>query len=727
MFHRRLVLLLTLMLCATAGLSAQLFRLTVIDGPRHRADAEESLQTRSLLPTVRGRIFDGKGRVLAEDRPCYGVSVDYAVINGQWAYDQARKIAWHENSARWVQMDFDDREEVIAQYREPFDSQLERLWAKLCELGGIDRFELERRKQTIIQRVQTIRSDVWDRLAKRRAAETSGPVELSEVAVPVSEEQEAHTLLPAVADDAAFQFRKLIGTLPGLHVERSRTRDYNNASFEVKVDRETLPSPIRSTEPFVATVHSAVATLVGAMGDAQAEHVAERPFHIPAKPPDLGGYLPGDLVGLRGVERYEEQRLRGKRGEMLTRLDTGNVERVASIAGQDVHLTIDVALQARMAALLDPGLGLMSVQAWHHNNDTPLGTPLYGTAMVIEVDSGNVLAMVSTPMPADPLPDSSVELESQPAVLADGESTVNKAIAAVYPPGSTLKPIVYTIAVANKSIGVDQQVDCEGVLFADKPNVFRCWGWRPGEGRFLRHGPLSPPEAIARSCNIYFYTCGKNLGPKPLVSGLESWGFGRLTGLGLPEEVEGQMPSLTKPNPPGRELSTSNAINMGIGQGPIAVPPIQVAVAHAALARGGYYLSPILIRERADKQESRDLNVPAPAVKNALQGMFESANADYGTANHMTFDGAVEKILSIPNLVVRAKTGTAQASPRKDKDGQVTRAGEHSWFVVHAQKPGDERAKFVVVVMVEYGGSGGRVSGPIANQVLYALRAEGYL
>src|SRR5690349_2523860 len=106
MFHRRLLLLLLIVGCATAGLVAQIYKLTVIDGPRHRAEAEETLQSRTLLPTTRGRILDIKGRVLAEDVPCFDIAVDYALITGEYAYTQARQLARKDYASQWGKMDF---------------------------------------------------------------------------------------------------------------------------------------------------------------------------------------------------------------------------------------------------------------------------------------------------------------------------------------------------------------------------------------------------------------------------------------------------------------------------------------------------------------------------------------------------------------------------------------------------------------------------------------------
>lgn len=732
MFHRRLLLLLAIFAAATTVLSAQLARLTLLEGPRLRREVEKVLSTRKLIPTERGRILDRKGRVLAEDRPCYDIAADYDALTGQWAYDQARQLARRDHMDRWGELSFDEREDLIEQYRPPFDNQLQRLWRLIVRHGQISREELERRKETIVRRVQAVRADVWDRRAKRRAQEKSGPIEMSEIAIPIAEEEQAHTLLPAVPDRIANRFRKLEDELPGLRVVPSRTRSYPYRSMNVTLPRRHLPSPIREEEPVEMEVDSLATHLVGSMRDVWAEDVQRRPFHRGGAEPDLGGYLPGDRTGFGGVEQAAEDRLRGLRGQLVRHRDTDRQDRHAPVPGQDVRLTVDIALQARVRAIMDPAFGLTSVQDWHGNDRTPNGTPLYGAAVVLEVDSGDILAMVSTPAPPP-----RIEGEPYPDLTDDpNRPLVNKPIGAVYPPGSTMKPLVYCMAVQAGVSGPHRAIDCEGHLLDHRDDILRCWIYR--EPRYLAHGPLPPAEAIARSCNIYFFTLGQELGARRLVERYRRWGFGRRIDLGLPGEVDGLMPSLDGDNPPGRKLTSSNAIMMGIGQGPVAVPPIQVAAAHATLARGGYYRSPILMRHRRSKQESRDLQLRPDVVRTALRGMYESANnADYGTGYRIRLgDGEYEPILNTEGVTVRSKTGTAQAPVRfEDRndngrldDGEpIQRAGDHSWYIAHVAEADERRARYVIATIVEYGGSGGRVSGPVVNQIVHALKDEGYL
>ncbi len=735
MFHRRLLLIAAAVVLTVGAVGAQLVRLAVVQGAAWQAQAESVLVSHRLLPTVRGRILDRRGKVLAADVPCDDVKVRYDVIAGRWAYEQARREAWKANRDRWGRLSQARRELLVRKAQHGYDGRVEQLWQAICEHGHISREELEARKAAIVRRVAMVQAAVWERQARQYTAREGEPAELEDIAIRVSEQNAYHTLLAGVDGETAALFGKLEQRHEGLRVEASKRRAYARADYQIAIDMTTMPSPLRRDEPMVVPVRQAGHHILGKMRDVWAEDVdaatGGRPYRRPDGSADLSGYLPGDRLGMNGVEWAEEDRLRGKRGRQSLRRDTQEIQTTLPEAGRDARITIDMQLQARIQAALDPSVGLMQVQPWHRNEDLPVGTPLNGAVVVMEVDSGQILAMVTSPAAPPDTSDAPAALPGWPSAI--DQPAVNRPLSAVYPPGSTLKPIVYAIAAGRRAFEHDQHVECRGHLLEGRPTIYRCWIYKMYQ---RAHGLLGPVEAIARSCNIYFYTAGQVLGARRLVEGLHDFGFDSAPGTGLPQESAGILPYLDRPNPPGRGLTQQNAILIGIGQGPIAVTPQHVATAHAALARGGYFLSPVLIEHRQANQEARDLDLPPRVVDNVLQGMWESANADHGTGHHLSLDTGREPLLTLGNVTTRAKTGTAQAptqfddlneNGRLDQGEPIIRAGSHSWYVCHVQRPGESRAAFVIVTMVEYGGSGGRVSGPVTNQVLHALRAEGYL
>jgi penicillin-binding protein 2 len=745
MFHRRLVLVLVVMLCATAALAGQLVRLTILHGNEHLQAAEKRLTWEQYIPTVRGDILDRKGRVIAADQACLDLAVDYEVISGYWAYRKARAAAYRLNRGQWHELSVYEREARIDKHILAFEQRVEAMWQAICDQTGLTRERLEERKQQIMRKVHSVQAAVWSRQAREQARRRNEAVSLSEVAIPIEEQTIPYTLCHAVDDSVALYFRKHAERFPGLRVIESKRRVYPLDHVVVHVELDPFPPPLRMEAVQEIDVDHVGRMIVGTLRELKQLWVEDvdpekggRPFHRSDGSIDLGGYRVGDWRGHTGVEFAAEDQLRGLRGRILRRRDTGEQIVTDPTPGENVQLTVDMHLQARIQALMHPDAGLLQVQSWHRNEELPLGTPLNGAAVVLEVDSGQVLAMVSSPAGPrdDDAPPGATPIERWPRRIDHPE--VNRPVAAIYPPGSTLKPIVYCLAARDHAIQVDQVIECRGHLLPEKPNSWRCWGWRPDEGKYLKHGSLDPVAALAQSCNIYFYTCGKQLGPERLVRGLREFGYGRPLDLGLPEGLAGILPDSHGPNPEGHEMSWQNATFMAIGQGPIAATPLHVATAHAALARGGYWLSPVLFADRQHQQQARDLNIPPRVIENALRGMYESANnPQIGTGHQIVYASGREKILNLPGVICRSKTGTAQAPDLFDDlndNGQLDpdepiliRDGAHSWYVCHVQREGEQRAAYVIVVLVEYGGSGGRVSGPLANQILYALRDEGYL
>lgn len=226
---------------------------------------------------------------------------------------------------------------------------------------------------------------------------------------------------------------------------------------------------------------------------------------------------------------------------------------------------------------------------------------------------------------------------------------------------------------------------------------------------------------------------------------LHQFGLGRVSGSGFREEVLGDLPLFTnRTQNQHRSFSIDEARLMGIGQGPVRWTLLQAANAYATLIRGGVWL-PAKVHELAEggngavvgsqTHQPMDLGLSHEAIAAALQGMDEAVNEPWGTGHALSSLGG-EKVFTLPGVRVAGKSGTATAAPlRIDSDGdgritrndQIVRQGDHAWFIGVVTPQGAAQPRYVVAVVVEYAGSGGATAGPIANQILYALRAEGYL
>lgn len=781
MFYRRVLLLGGLALLFMVVPLVQLVRLTLVRGDELRASAEARLISRSWQSTSRGRILDRNGLVLAADRPAYDIAVDYPVISGQWAFTQAAERARRENKARWNELTGGQRQAEVDKWLPSYHAQQEAGWAQFCELAEVSRAVVEERRSAIVAEVSRQAANVVERARAAREEELNRGRELAEhvevaaaqVARPIREQRTAHVICASVSDRVAFRFpleqgrRPQDGSspllLPGVRLIDSSAREYPFDEYTVSINRESFPSPLRSPVPLSVTVRGVGVHLVGWMRDTLfKEDLDRRPLRRTGDDGrvalDRGGYMPGDRVGSWGVEASAEDDLRGVRGLTVEQLDTGDVQTQSRQPGKDITLTIDARLQARVQALMSPEAGLAVAQPWQNNKGAPPGTPLAAAAAIIDVSSGDILAMVSTPT------FTRQQLQDDPrSVFADDQRLplVNRAIARPYPPGSIVKPLIYCAGAALGAWDPDQRVDCTGHLYPNQPDRFRCWIFKQFQTTHtaqLGHH-LDVSEALMVSCNLYFYRLGAALGPERIVEAYRLWGVGRSArrpALGLGDQyagVAGYEVPLTQPDQeemgepaeadaqPARPrmLAKDDAIMMAMGQGRVAWTPLHAADAYATLARAGLRILP---RIRKDEPVvTDDLSLPPAAVALALRGLERAVREELGSGHHFTVPverggtGEPEATFNVTGVRVWGKSGTADSGQKaRDALGGVVHdehgrpvSIDHSWFVVLAANEGEATPRYAVALVVENGGSGGRVAGPLCNQIVWALKAEGYL
>jgi len=758
MFHQRLLLLLLIAMIVFGGLGMQVVRLTIVEGGERRRVAEASLDRVTYLPTYRGRILDRHGKVLAQDRAAYDLAVEYEVITGAWSVDQARNAA-RESAGResWSVMHPGARRRLVEKYIPHFEREREALWSMICTYGNIERVELDRRLDEIKRRVESMAAVVHDR-QRQEALEDYGHASdgFDFTPRPILEQESTHVVLDQLPDDVALEFNRFAQQRPDmLDVRDSHRRDYPWSTVEVVFDRSTLPKPMASDEHIRVPIIGVADHLLGRVRDgARAEDLDRRPFrNARSGEIDLGGYRNvNDEVGIRGLEAAFESTLRGGWGRVVDHVHTGEQERTEPEPGDDLQLTLDFMLQARIQAVLSPVVGLTRVQQWHQNDVVPLGTWLNSAVVVLDVETGDVLAAVTMPTLAmiDDMSEDEVQRRTP---------YVNRAVEAVYPPGSILKPLVLAAAVVEGEHGLHAPIECIGHYFATTKNAARCWIYRE-KWSFRTHGPLFAAEAIAKSCNIFFYTLADRLGAPRLLDWLRRFGleqrldtgagwthYTRDTGTGDVRSIElgesaGTLPTEARVATWAADGSLEfNTVIMGIGQGEMTWTPMHAANAYATLARGGSTrdatFMPDALHRTGPPRDDTPLSPELVAV--TLDGLRQAVNE--GTGHHITFaDEDQERIIRAPGVSVWAKTGTAQAPPfvlgdldgdgvidRSESSVEVLRGCDHSWFVGLVGPRDTDLPMYAIAVLVEYGGSGGRVAGPVADQVIRALQAEGYL
>ena len=585
MFHRRLVLLFALAVVVMTVLGGQLLRLSVVEGAERLAQAERRLDLTTYLPTVRGRILDRNGNRLALDRPSYDVAVHYSVITGAWAFEQAKDRAERDSGREWDEMGPEQREAAVFKLLPEYEQIIEEVWQAISHYGQVDRPQLNQQLDRIKRQVQSMAAHHWDRQRQARIQELikfgkTLPADVTVQREKIREQTHAHVILPRVSDEVAFIFRRMGAQSHRpkmIEVQSSHRRDYPWQLQDVLLDRSTLPTPLRSDQPLKIQVVGVADHIIGGVRDeVWASDLQRRPFFdTETRRVDLGGYrLSGEVVGTRGIERVLEDELRGERGVIRQRLDTGEEVRQDHKPGVDVTLTLDIALQTRIQAIMSPQLGLCVVQPWQENSILPVGTPLNGAACVVEVETGEILAMVTMPTRA-------MTGEMDEVLRARNNPYVNRAVEAVYPPGSIIKPLVLAAATTEDVYDLYEPISCTGHFYPDFTNFARCWIYR--KPSFMTHGALVGDEALARSCNIFFYTIADRLRIDRLLNWYERFGLGHRLEVGLSYtsddrlrgEVQGILPGPERIARLDRAGETRSAtIFMGIGQGPIAWTPI---------------------------------------------------------------------------------------------------------------------------------------------------------
>ncbi|MFG0250724.1 MAG: peptidoglycan D,D-transpeptidase FtsI family protein [Phycisphaeraceae bacterium JB051] len=752
MFHRRLLLLVLMMIGGGTVLTLRMSYMTLVQASQWQDLAEQRLVRRQIIPTVRGRILDRQGRVLATDAPAYDVAVHYEVISDQWPYKMARRQARSEHRSQWYDLSKAQREAFIKECMPTYQTQQDQMWQLLAALGNVDPMQITEAKAGVLAKVARLKSYLWSRWRQKREEETGEQVSLADVATDIMEERDFHSVVFAITPPNRLQLQKLLtealvndqSIWNKVRLVDSTKRSYPLDEMSITLDRSHFPTPLQGgKQPMVDIDVSGVGThLIGNIRRLWKQDKLP-PFWEKDDDgntvPNFAGYQHGDKIGAWGIEKEMEDALRGERGQRKVNLETGDVQMREPVPGQDVKLTVDIQLQARIQALMsrDQRVGLMRQQFWHAKdmNESEMGRPLNGAAVVLEVNTGQVLAAVSVPGY------SRKDLKEKPMSFwrsnwaKTNQPLIYRPIAMSYPPGSTMKPIILAAAYSAGVHQLGHAITCDGALDMDHPTRNRCWIFKQNS---IGHGPLIGHEAICVSCNVFFYTIGQKFGLEKLTRWYGMLGIGQPTNCGLTPEHAGYLPKLdAKGHIANSKLGIQDAIQMGIGQGPVEWTPLQCANVYSTLARNGLSLQPTFVLSPANLQESHQIKLDAAGRKDVLRGMYESVNDRRGSSNHLVkLNG--EKVFNIPDVTIRGKTGTATPPARwiddnndsKIQSYEVTKSedlGDHAWFVGMVYRKNESTPAFIVAVVVEYAGSGGAVSGPIANQIFWALRQEGYL
>jgi penicillin-binding protein 2 len=722
MYNRRvkIFVIFSLLLMAICILRLAQMQLLSASSVQHEI-AELKLQRgqSKQLQTIRGRILDRNGKELAVDEARFWVHINYNLSS--FLDERVRKIMLAEADAR---RDSDvARAKVDKEIREKLED-LQLIIEKCSQFKAVE-------TSVIWDEIQKINDYVWDlRLfqAWRKSFPNSEVIEKYEsiVSVPISgaiADFEAKQPDPDKRNELAgkIDIQEMHQDWPLLELRTDDDVFAAQLEFMETEGLQILPKG-RRFYPY----GSAAAQTIGWVGLATQQQDKEL-----FADDRLLSYMEGEVCGREdGIEYVCETILRGRRGEFSLDIDGQLTSRTETLFGRDITLTLDIELQRRIENCLT-----------NYKHDPNCGPGM--SAVVIEVGTGDVLALVSLPL----YDLNSARYDYGDLAADSNHPLINRAINEQYPPASVVKPLILIAGLESGKITPQDVISCPGQAPPE--------GW-PRCLIFRRYGvghdskwENTARNAIKGSCNIYFSHLADRIEPEVLQQWLFKFGYGRDavdlgfmiddpsaslgTGLrlnnGSDSAIENRKSQIVNRNfnqasgiisstNPGQkvqhfedvaQLRLSDRRWFGIGQGNLRVTPLQVANAMAALARGGIFKRPRLIQEPGNS-EGEDLGVSLETLAVVYDGMSAVVSEVGGTA-YSQFEPFLST-LAAEDVQVYGKTGS-------------TERPEHAWFGGFAQ---DSTArKIAIAVVVEGGQHGSSDAAPLARDIIQFCIEAGYI
>ena len=657
----------------------------------HKLKIQQGLSRR--LKTVRGRILDHNGKILAADESRFMLHINYRLtcfMDERVRQAKLKKAAKQRNAPV-----------ALAKTQEEIDKGIKDLQQVIdkCVSFGLERAEIEDKIEKINNRVWNLRTFIaWSR--NEPAAEILEKYHYKTGDVPFSEaltdfekkfpDVDRRLLLIGKVDDIAEANKNW----PLLELKSDDDIFTAQVEFMEIGSVEILPKEQR-----IYPYNSVAAQTIGWVG-------AARPADDKLFAGDrLAGYLDDDICGREdGTEYVCETVLRGKRGEVVYDVDRQEISRIETQFGEDVSLTIDIELQKKIE-------NCFADCSFNANCKAPMA------AVVIDVATGNILALVSMPVfDLNRVRSDYAAFESDPH-----KPLINRVLNRVYPSGSVIKPLILIAGLESSKITAADVIPCPSQpALKGWPN---CWIYNRYHTGHSDKWRNNAHNAVKGSCNIYFSHLADRIEPPVLQRWLFDFGYGRkilppfadTTAARNFRQAQGQISN----NPPDvtitrfeqvPPLDTGERRYFGIGQGNLRVTPLQVANAMAAIARGGLYEPPRLVirKDENSQSDSTALNISPQTLDVVRDGMNAVVNEDGGTA-YDVFAGAG---FSMYGVKVYGKTGSTEGM-------------ENAWFAGFAE---DGKGRSVAVAVVVEGGQHGATdAAPLARQMIRFCIEAGYI
>lgn len=627
--------------------------------------------------TARGRILDRKARELAFDEPKFYLCLDYKLTR----FADERVI-----TGKLLRAERRDKPEELKELKKQIREKRKDLFQIIdkCTYFGLTHSEVE-------SVISQINNDIWnvrEYLAWKRKYPNSGSFEqavadandrlLLITGIDIAEMHKSWPLLELKTDDDIFTAQLEFMNITGVKIIPKGQRQYPYGSM--------------------------AAQTIGWVGLVQDK---ERLADVNDR---LSTYLKGEVCGRRpGVEYVCEAILRGRRGEEIYDIDHQLISKAETQLGQDVTLTLDIELQKTIEEYLS---------GYKYNEDCK--GPI--AAVVIDVASGEILAMVSLPT----FDLNHIRNDYADIIQDPNQPLINRATYGLYPPGSVIKPLILIAGLESGNIGADEVISC--------PSAAAPEGW-PNCYLYNKHSvghdskwENNARNAIKGSCNVYFSRLANRINSVVLQQWLYKFGYGRSV-LSPPAAVRQAQKSRDFRQSSGIISSSILPKNatfsiekfplkhwekryFGMGQGNLRVTVLQVANAMAAIARDGLYRKPELFKEIKgnSNSDSIDLNISPRTLAVVRDGMRAVINEWGGTA----YDAFVDILhyFNSQGVKVYGKTGS-------------TERPEHAWFGGFAEDDSDR--SIAIAVVVEGGQAGGEDAAPLGCDIINFCIEAGYI
>jgi len=700
--RRRLRICLGGFLLLLAVVFGRAVQLEVTQGAAFRAEACQPLRRERRLPGVRGRILARDGTVLARDEEILALAVHYRYLQ------QPPDAGWLRREAR-TRLSPAERKDPqrVADEQAQVLAQRDDLARRLAELCGVSGEEWNRRAGRIQSRVERIAA-----AANRRQQTDASQPDTPPQPPPGS-------FLGRIGRLLAEGLQASLDDLPPPRITVAEELDYHvmaeGLPLAVVAEIEGRPEHYPGVKVVQRTRRAypdgpLAAHVLGHLGPVEADEL---------RPGDDSGYHAEDLVGRMGVERQYESLLRGRRGVAVELTDhSGRIlssdrQREPGV-GRDLVLTLDPQLQRAAETLLDSALERRAMQQ-------PAAEPAGGAIVVIDVGSGAVRAAASAPR-FDP----NLFVQRERAELASllsrpDHPLFDRTSKMAIPPGSVFKTLAAVALLEAGAVDPNELFLCRGYLH--QPDRQRCAIYRR---QGIGHGEVALTDALAQSCNVYFFHyCGR-LGSEPLVDWAGRFGFGRPTGVDLPEEAAGLVPdAATIRDAEDGSRESGEAQLLAIGQGPLQVTPLQVVRMMAAVANGGQLVTPHVLSRLGLPQRAEDAS-PGEDSDDPIQVPPSQPVAGLRPETLTAVREGLERVVSDPrgtaygtvrldSIAIAGKTGTAETGGDR---------GDHAWLAGYVPA---ERPKLAFVVVLEHAGDGATAAGPVARRLVLRMEQLGML